>query len=112
MGTKFWSKTIWQSNTGINKAGKQIFRAFRNFRGISLDFIPGPSYMIMLLYDMKFGITSLDMIVSLPFVLFFSMHFLVSTQKAEANFQILQLNPYFDYWRRKGTITFSSMKSL
>ena len=68
--------------------------------------------MIMLLYDMKFRISWLDMIVSLPFVLFFPMHFLVSTQKAEANFQILQLNPYFDDWRRKGTITFSSMKSL
>ena len=39
------------------------------------------------------------------------MYSLASTQKTEANFQILQWNPYFDYWRRKDTITFSAMKS-
>ena len=53
-------------------------------------------YMIMLLYDMKFRITLFDMIKPSPCVLFFPMNFLVSNQKTEANFQILQLNPYFD----------------
>ena len=47
--------------------------------------------MIMLLYDMKFRITSLDMIMPSSRRLFFPIYFLVRTQKAEANFQILQL---------------------
>ena len=68
--------------------------------------------MIMLLYEMKFRITPLDMIEPSSCILFFLMYFLVSTQKTEANFQILQFNPYFDYWLRKDTITFSAMKSL
>ena len=37
-GSKFYPKTIRQSNAGINKAGKQIFRRFRDFRGINLAF--------------------------------------------------------------------------
>ena len=68
--------------------------------------------MIMLLFEMKFRITSFDMIESSSCVLFFPMYFLVLTQKTEANFQILQLNPYFDYWLRKDTITYSAMKTL
>ena len=68
--------------------------------------------MIMLLYDMKFRITSLDMIEPSSCILFFTMYFLVSTQKTEVNFQILQLNPYFAYWLHKDTIIFSTMKSL
>ena len=40
------------------------------------------------------------------------MYFLVSAQKTEANFQILQWNPYLDHLRRKNTIKFSAMKSL
>ena len=66
----------------------------------------------MLLYDMKFRIISLDMIEPSSCILFFPIYFLVSTQKTEANFQILQLIPYFDYWLRKDTIIFSAMKSL
>ena len=42
--------------------------------------------MIMILYDMKFRITSFDMIEPSPCVLLFPMYFLVSTQKTEANF--------------------------
>ena len=68
--------------------------------------------MTVLLYDMKFRITSFDMIEPLSCVLFFPMYFLVLTQKTESNFHILQWHPYFDYWRRKDTITFSAMKSL
>ena len=69
--------------------------------------------MIMLLYHMKFRITCFGMIKPLPCVLlFFPMFFLVSTQKTEATFQILQLNPYFDYDVRKNAIIFSAMKSL
>ena len=68
--------------------------------------------MIMLLFEMKFRITSFDMIESSSSVLFFPMYFLVLAQKTEANFQILQLNPYFDYWLRKNTITYSAMKTL
>ena len=68
--------------------------------------------MIMLSYDMKFRITLLDMIEPSSCVLFFPMYFVVSTQKTETNFQILKLNPYFDYWLRKDTITFSATKSL
>ena len=40
------------------------------------------------------------------------MYFLVSAQKTEANFQILQWNPYLDHLRCKNTIKFSAMKSL
>ena len=68
--------------------------------------------MIMLLYDMKLKITSFDMTEPSPWVLLFPMYFLVSTQKTQANFQILQLNQYFYYWRRYDTITFCAMKSL
>ena len=68
--------------------------------------------MIMLLHDMKFRITSLDTIEPSSCVLFFPIYFLVSTQKSEASFQILQLNTYFDYRLRKDTIIFSAMKSL
>ena len=46
---------------------------------------------------MKFRITFFDMIEPSRCVLSFPMYFLVSTQKTEANFQILQLNPYSDY---------------
>ena len=50
----------------------------------------------MLLYDMKFRITSFVNIEQSTCVLFFPMYFLVSTQKTEANFEpnfaILQLN--------------------
>ena len=40
------------------------------------------------------------------------MYFVVPAQKTEANFQIFQWNPYFDYWRRNDTITFFAIKSL
>ena len=42
-------------------------------------------------------ITSFDMTEPSPCVLLFPMYFLVSSEKAEANLQILQWNPYFDY---------------
>ena len=64
--------------------------------------------MIMLLYDMKFRITSFDMIESSPCVLFFPMYFLVSTQKTEANFEICN----FDNWRRIDAIIIFAMESL
>ena len=63
--------------------------------------------MIMLLYNMKLRITSFDMIEGLPCVLFFPMYFLVSTQKIEANFQILQFwsvmsqRYYYIFWYEK-----------
>ena len=93
---------------------KQIFRGFRDFRRISLTYI----LWDLVLYDyavnhMKFRITCFGMIEPLPCVLlFFPMFFLVSTQKTEATFQILQLNPYFDYDVRKNATIFSAMKSL
>ena len=68
--------------------------------------------MIMLLYNMKFRIVLFDMIEPSPCVMFFPMYFLVSAQKTEANFQILQLNLYFDHWRHKETITFSAVAGL
>ena len=39
MGAQPESKTISQSDTGIYIAGKQIFRGFRDFRGINQAFI-------------------------------------------------------------------------
>ena len=66
----------------------------------------GPNVIWVLLHDMKFRITSFDMIESSPCILFLPMYFLVSTQKNKINFQILQWNPYLDYWRGKDTITF------
>ena len=61
---------------------------------------------------MKFRITSFDMVESSPWVLFFLIYFLISTQETEANFPILQCNPYFDYQRRKDTIKFPAMKKF
>ena len=96
MGANFSPKIIWQSNTSINKAGKHIFRRFHDFRGINLAFLLW-DLVIMLLYDMKFRITSFDMNEPPHCVLYFPMYFLLSTQKTETNFKILQSNPYFDY---------------
>ena len=48
-------------------------------------------YMIVLLYDIKFRIILFDMIEPLPCILFFTVNFLVSTQKSKvSNFQIFQ----------------------
>ena len=50
------------------------------------------------------------MIEPSPCVLSFPIYFL--SIDTEAKFEILQWNPYFDYWRRKDIIAFSAMKSV
>ena len=74
-----------EHNIVILLSGKQVFAesTWPLFSGTKC-------YMIMLLYDMKFRITSFDMIQSSPCVLFFPMYFLALSQKTEANFQILK----------------------
>ena len=57
--------------------GKAIFHGFRDFQRIDAAFI----LWVLILYDVKFRITSFDTIELLRCVLFFPMHYLVLTQK-------------------------------
>ena len=49
--------------------------------------------MIMLSYNMKFRITSLDMIEPPSSILFFPMYFLVSTQKKQSKLSNFEIEP-------------------
>ena len=80
MGAKFYPRIIDNQTPALTKR-KTKFSADSVISAKS-------TWPVVLLYDIKFRITSFDMIKPLPCVLFFPMYFLVFTQKTEANFQI------------------------
>ena len=73
----------YDGTRAFHLCGKAIFHGFRDFHRIDLTFI----LWVLILYDVKFRITSFDTIELLRCVLFFPMHYLVLIHKKTANFR-------------------------
>ena len=94
MGAKFYPKIIDNQAPALTKRENKFSVDFVISTKSTWPVFSGSNcYMIVLLYDKKFRITSFVMIKPSPCVLFFPMYFLVSTQKTEGNFQNFAIKP-------------------
>ena len=93
MGAKFYPKIIDNQAPALTKRENKFSVDFVISTKSTWPVFSGSNcYMIVLLYDKKFRITSFVMIKPSPCVLFFPMYYLVSTQKTKANLQTFQFH--------------------